>query len=424
MHLLIENSGYHLLNLGDVAMLQAGVQALSTAFPGAELHVVTTAPDRLSRFCPGTHAVAPDAQQVWRNAKATRWPMSLLPSAWRKRLVAQTELLKLRAPMRAIRQVKRSQRVSRTRSRAWEAWPRFIENMDAVVSTGGGFLNDTFPTQRVNVLLTMRLAQAMGKPTAWFGQGIGPLQNGPHATIVATALREARVVSLREGLAARKFAHVHDLDFARFHLNGDDAFVLLASLPTETKNNGAYIGVNVRPAAYAQIDESAQQNLGSALASLASQEGCPILPLAVSLPPTDDDAGFVRQIVPAEVCANEPAADAPKALYAQVQRCRLVVTASYHAAIFALAAGVPVVGLSASAYYDQKFDGLKAFFPETLAILRPQQADFSLALEAVAQRFATLPQTTRESARNTAQEIAQRVQRSYDAFRESFSHVG
>ena len=44
--------------------------------------------------------------------------------------------------------------------------------------------------------------------------------------------------------------------------------------------------------------------------------------------------------------------------------CRAVVTGSYHAGVFALSQGIPVVGLAKSPYYRQKFAGLAAQFGE------------------------------------------------------------
>jgi colanic acid/amylovoran biosynthesis protein len=40
----------------------------------------------------------------------------------------------------------------------------------------------------------------------------------------------------------------------------------------------------------------------------------------------------------------------------------VVVTGSYHAAVFALAQGIPVVALVSSTYYEQKFAGLSELF--------------------------------------------------------------
>jgi colanic acid/amylovoran biosynthesis protein len=42
--------------------------------------------------------------------------------------------------------------------------------------------------------------------------------------------------------------------------------------------------------------------------------------------------------------------------------CRVVLTGSYHAAVFALAQGTPVVAIAASRYYEQKFFGLRDLF--------------------------------------------------------------
>jgi colanic acid/amylovoran biosynthesis protein len=50
--------------------------------------------------------------------------------------------------------------------------------------------------------------------------------------------------------------------------------------------------------------------------------------------------------------------------------CRAVVTGSYHAAVFSLAAGVPAVCVTNSAYYDGKFQGLAALFPGGCHIVR------------------------------------------------------
>ena len=41
-----------------------------------------------------------------------------------------------------------------------------------------------------------------------------------------------------------------------------------------------------------------------------------------------------------------------------IARCRLVVTGSYHAALFALSMGVPAIGIATSRYYEDKFLGL------------------------------------------------------------------
>ena len=49
-------------------------------------------------------------------------------------------------------------------------------------------------------------------------------------------------------------------------------------------------------------------------------------------------------------------------LIKQVACCRILVTGAYHAAVFALAQGIPVVCLTNSRYYLSKFQGLEDLF--------------------------------------------------------------
>ena len=42
----------------------------------------------------------------------------------------------------------------------------------------------------------------------------------------------------------------------------------------------------------------------------------------------------------------------------QIARCRVVITGSYHAGVFALSQGIPVVAIVNSDYYSSKFIGL------------------------------------------------------------------
>ena len=416
MRILVENSGYHLLNLGDVAMLQAGVERLSAHLPAAQIEVVTTAPARLARFCPQARPVLPDAQQKWRNAKTTRLPLSRLPAGWRDRCVLQGELLKMKDPERAWHNVRRAQAWSVSQDDGWKTWREFIQRFDAVVALGGGYLNDTFRLHLINVMLSLRLAQSLGKPTAWFGQGLGPLRDPALSAIVARALQAAEIVSLREEIAARQFTDAHNLDFSQFRVCGDDAFALLSQFQLTEESKAPLIGVNLRPASYAELDTNAMRTLRDVLLHFVQMEKGYVLPLAVSLPPSDDDAGSVRELFSSALLAETENVDSPTQLYTQVNRCRLVITASYHAAVFALAAGVPTIGLVASAYYEQKFSGLNAFFPHLLTPIQMNDEIFLSRLQTTINRLFNLSPAEKNTGRTTAQDLATRVDEAYKTF--------
>ena len=54
MIILVENSAYSLLNMGDVAMLKVAVSRMKSFWPTANFHIITTAPDQIKELIPGT----------------------------------------------------------------------------------------------------------------------------------------------------------------------------------------------------------------------------------------------------------------------------------------------------------------------------------------------------------------------------------
>jgi polysaccharide pyruvyl transferase WcaK-like protein len=73
--------------------------------------------------------------------------------------------------------------------------------------------------------------------------------------------------------------------------------------------------------------------------------------------------------------------ESPEDVARAVGRCRVVVTGSYHAGVFALSQGVPVLALSKSAYYDNKFNGLADMFGTGCTVLRTDAPDFNKHLK-------------------------------------------
>jgi colanic acid/amylovoran biosynthesis protein len=68
--------------------------------------------------------------------------------------------------------------------------------------------------------------------------------------------------------------------------------------------------------------------------------------------------------------------ETPAELVRRVGRCRVVVTGTYHGAVFALAQGIPAVGLAQSEMYFDKFRGLAAQFGDGCQIVRLDDTQF------------------------------------------------
>jgi len=77
----------------------------------------------------------------------------------------------------------------------------------------------------------------------------------------------------------------------------------------------------------------------------------------------------------------------------QVSGCRALVTSTYHVAVFALSQGIPVVGLSTSAYYDDKFHGLAEMFGTGLTVVQLDDEGLDTVLaQAIRTTWAEAPQ--------------------------------
>jgi polysaccharide pyruvyl transferase WcaK-like protein len=83
--------------------------------------------------------------------------------------------------------------------------------------------------------------------------------------------------------------------------------------------------------------------------------------------------------------------ETPEAAVERVGRCRLVVSGSYHAALFALGQGIPAVCLAANAFYAQKFIGLADLFGAGCTVVNRTDRGFSGLADAVAQQWHAAP---------------------------------
>src|SRR5919198_4977033 len=65
LQILVEPNAHHLLNEGDVAMLQIAVERLARLWPDAVIHVITDDPARLEACCPGVRPVDAAGRRLW-----------------------------------------------------------------------------------------------------------------------------------------------------------------------------------------------------------------------------------------------------------------------------------------------------------------------------------------------------------------------
>lgn len=401
MRILVDQSGYDLLNIGDVAMLQSCVARLRRQWPDAEIMVIAHAPGRLECYCPGTTAIS-----------RTLADLSLVrPVPQRPRLAAE-QAWKVVAPYLSGRLGGRCRGPGRQRT-AIQA----VRAADLVVASGGGYVTDTWWWHAAGVLSLLSLAQRLGKPTAMFGQGIGPIAQPALRAQARAVLPNLKVIGLREERIGRNLALSLGVRPDAIRLTGDDALELTSGNPVAAGNA---LGVNVRVSGYAGVEPAAAAAVGKVVLDAATELQAPILGLPVSRYAVDADASAIRALLGDQ--RNHGGIDvrdiaSPGDLLSVAANCRAIVTGSYHVAVFGLAQGIPVVCLTKSSYYDAKFGGLRALFPAACFVVPLDARDWADRLRAAIPQAWHLPYPTRAGTKDTAVGLRDAGEDVYTQFR-------
>jgi polysaccharide pyruvyl transferase WcaK-like protein len=407
--IFLDHSGHALTNLGDVAMLQAAVSRLAARFPGREVRVPTSAPDRLARFCPEASALPSEGLRALAG-------LGYLPFRHRLPRRMAAGAARLEARLRGRRPewldglaLRRGAPGSAERGAAGEILDA-LGRSALFVAGGGGYLTDAFPEKAWSALTLLRRAQRRGIPTALVSQGVGPLEEPALRALASRVLADVDCVALREGRTGPALLALLGVDPRRVVVTGDDAVEAARSAPR--RSEAAAIGVNLRSASYAGLDGDASARLGAALRRLGAELAATLVPIPIALDDAGPDAEAVRRAIgetgPAEAEPSDPAG-----AIARASRCRVVVTASYHAAVFALAQGIPAVGVSRTRYYDGKLEGLADLFGSGARVVRLDEGGWEEELaSAVRGLWAEAPALRA----GLAAAAADQVRRQHDAY--------
>jgi polysaccharide pyruvyl transferase WcaK-like protein len=403
VRILVDQSGYDLLNLGDVAMLQSCVIRLRQVWPWAEIMVIAHAPERLVACCPDTSALGRSCADLPVLRVLPQGPRLVCEQAW-----------KVAAPYvsRRFRGARRRPDQPRTAIQA-------VRAADLVVASGGGYVTDTWWWHAAGVLSLLSLAQRLGKPTAMFGQGIGPITRRALRAQARSVLPGLTVLGLREGQIGRGLAVSLGVPPGAVTVTGDDALELIAGASVA---DGQALGVNIRASGYAGVDPAAMAVVGAVLLQAAGALQAPVVALPVCRYAADADLAAIRALLrPGHSRTDIVLRDltTPRALIAAAARCRAIVTGSYHAAVFGLAQGVPAVCLTKSSYYDAKFAGLRALFPGACFVVSLEQPGMAARLRAAIDEAWHLPNPARAAAGEAAARQRSAGRGAYAQFRDA-----
>jgi len=341
MRILVEQSAYGMTNHGDTAMLQVSVRRLEKLWAKAYIEVITSNAALPKEYCPTAHP---------------------LVDTWHER--SQQVYLLADHQIDVIGQEK--------------GHVDAVRKADFVMASGGGYIKDTFLSHGAEVLARLEEAINMSKPIAVMGQGFEPLSNPALRAKAQCVLPESELVGCRERRIGRATLVALGVDPTRIVVTGDDSVEL--SYRERLPAVGAGIGVNLRVAWYSGVDERKVEILREVLHRAARKHGAPLIPLPISMR-SPSDAEYIKQLLKGYTYATNIGGgnlDDPLKIIGQTGRCRVVVAGSYHAAVFALSQGIPVIGLSQSPNYMNKFQGLNAQFGDDCHVLSFDDVDFPM----------------------------------------------
>jgi polysaccharide pyruvyl transferase WcaK-like protein len=228
---------------------------------------------------------------------------------------------------------------------------------------------------------------------------MGPLADPEVRARAAEVLPGVDLIIVREAVTGPAF--LDDAGVPREHVvvASDDALELAAA---GSLSHGEGLGLTLRAADYAGIGEEAIRTVSTAARRVAERLGAPLVPVPISLNPTQADTDTFTRLT--GEFARAPATT--QEAIAAAARCRVVVTGAYHASIFALAQGVPAVGIAASDYYRGKLGGAGRQFGYEMALLDPEDPDFEERLdEAVTAAWNTDADRREELLRSAADQV-------------------
>ena len=414
MHILIDSGSYHALNLGDVAMLQAAVSRLRELWPGASIAAVTNSPPALALHCPGVRPVPLAGRIAFRTDRWLGRADRLLPPRLRARFNAFHDRIRRRWPA-TLAAVIGGKRMVAFRRDCFAAltYVQAVKRADLVIMSGAGVFTDAFAENANGVLDTLELAADWGVTTAAFGQGMGPVSAGALRRRMSEVLPRLALIALRERPESLRLLDAIGVHPERVVVTGDDALEMANH--GKRAEAGSALGINVRLAGYAGVAASGVDTIRTAIRRAADRLAVAMIPLPIAHHPDCHDGAAIGQLIADSNVASPPIAslDTPAGVIAEVSRCRVVVTGSYHAAVFALAQGIPVVGIAASQYYVDKFSGLADLFGGGCDVVRIDVPDAGAALEAAIEKaWATAPHL-REALLKSAEAQIHRAREAY-----------
>jgi colanic acid/amylovoran biosynthesis protein len=296
-----------------------------------------------------------------------------------------------------------------------------LRQADLLVVSGAGTITDSQQGHARIVLNTLESAHRVGTPVALVGQGIGPLEN-PELLAWSKALLPSTIfIGLREGCGGPPILDALGVARERVMVTGDEAIEL--AYETRPDRLGEGVGINLRVANYAGIDDSLIDEIRPVLNRFVTSHNTELLPLPITHHTGSYDPSTISKLMSglSDPLRGGEELDTPLKVITQAGRCRIALTGAYHAAVFALSQGIPAICIVGSPYYLNKFVGLADLFGEGCELVHLGDADFTERLAEAMEKAWEMANRVRASLLDAAARQVEASQLAYARIAETYT---
>jgi polysaccharide pyruvyl transferase WcaK-like protein len=392
---ILDPGEHSMRNAGGIALLQVAKERLHKLWPDATFGIITLAPHVLKLHFPDAFPidphdrVTPDQRErierlhqivprpIWRllfelrEEVGHRWP-ALASGSVRDTITAT---------LRARHLTEDSHLEPVNASENWAQLPdmpdmKVIHGADLYVATGAQYIADIVRDLCFGVLSRLETAIQHDIPTVMVGQGIGPLEDRELRARAKAVLPRVDYIFVREQRDAPHILTSLGVDPARIIFTGDDALELAYKARKPDLANG--IGVGLRASYYTAIEDSDIASVGEVLRQTASRHHARLISLPISQSAHERDSQINKQVMAEydNISRIRTRFHSPQKIINKTRDCRLVVSGTYHTAVFALAQGIPAVCVAKSTAYLDKLLGLAEQFDSGCQVLYSGDAQF------------------------------------------------
>ena len=414
-------------NLGDVSMLQVGVRRLQHLWSSARIEVLTDSPTNLALFCPGAKPLPRVGRDLWIGNDAIIGGFDrLMPRTASLGLSNLSRTFRLRYPgaFRSLADLRLTIRDRRNVRPDVNVFLEAMEHADLFVVCGAGGFTDATREWNISTLDTIEEAMQRNIPVAMFGQGLGPLGDPEILRRARQILPKVSLLTLRGGRGGSAVAKSLGVNSSHILTTGDEAVEL--AYEAREKEPGQAVGINLRVASYSNVSGNMLASLKPVLHEFARRHKVSLLPVPIAFHAWANDHLTIQRLLQGFDDRSDGGLtlDTPLKVIQQVGRCRIVITGAYHAAVFALSQGIPVVGLSASDDYTAKFLGLQDQFGQGCETVSLGAPDASELLAAAAERAWQSAEKVRLPLQEAARRQVALSQGAYERIRENVRFNG